>query len=154
MLNTVLKSVLRLGLQWMGILRTFAPLNDSNILWHPLSSRIHWKRKLKLVFVLHEGVNCSFKHRTGVTSTFQVVCHLKNYFNNHAQRNMVQSWFSTWRLIKNRVPQISVLLNIFIRVLEEDRKKSLIMFANGIELRAGLPWEPATWPGGVGWGEA
>lgn len=54
---------------------------------------------------------------------------------------MIQSWSSTWRLIKNGVPQMSVLLNIFIRVLEEDTEKSLIMFANGIELRAGLPWE-------------
>lgn len=63
---------------------------------------------------------------------------------------MVQSWFSTWRLVKNGVPQISVLLNNFIRVLEEDMKKSLIIFANGIELRAELPWEPSTQPGGVG----
>lgn len=45
---------------------------------------------------------------------------------------------------------MSVLLNIFIKVLEEDMEKSLIMFANGIELRAGLPWELH---GLEGWGE-
>lgn len=98
--------------------------------------------------MLHGGVNRSFKHRTGVTSTFQVIYHLKNYFNNHAYRNMVQSWLSAWRLIKNGASQISALLNIFIRVLEEDMKKSLIMFANSNELGAGLLWEPATWPKG------
>lgn len=146
-----------------GILRTFAHLNDFNVLW-PASSRIHWKRKWKPFCVTWKSKLFIETQNRSYSLPIWLSIHLKNYLDDQVHRDMINSWFSTWRLIQSGVPQVSVLglvlFNIFIKVLEETIESRLIKFANGIKLgvpgdslRAGLPLRVAE-PGGMGWDEA